>query len=322
MALDINEANAVSSKYFDKTMTDQVYEKSPFYVKLKSIGNVTTDGGNSIQWPIKTKKLDQTGWVGPRDQVPYSQKETRTAADLDWKYQVGQTMISLDETVKNSGKSQIVNLLNDKHSELKDDIADNFAIALHQVTPGAKDPASLIQIVDTGTTYGGIAVTDAAEWAAGAEDNSTTELVLAGTASLSYMINQSTFGPDKPDLHLTTRDLWSKFEALLEPQKRYENKDTPLAKAGFTSLQYHDAEVISDVYTQGSGSTSAYWLGLDTDKFEIRYHTNYNFKMSKWFDLKQAGYPWALAKTCIWAGNILCRMRKTSFKFTVLDYTK
>ncbi|KKL95328.1 hypothetical protein LCGC14_1855670 [marine sediment metagenome] len=322
MALGIDEANAVSSKYFDKTMTDQVYEKSPFYVKLKSIGNVTTDGGNSIQWPIKYRKLDQTGFVGPRDQVSYTQKETRTAADLDWKYQVAQNMISLDERVKNSGKSQIVNLLSNKSTEIRDDVLDNFATALHAVTPGAKDISSLVEIVDTGRTYGGIAVTDAAEWAAGAEDNSTTELVFHGPASLTYMINQSTFGPDKPDLHLTTRDMWSKFESLLEPQKRYYNKDTALAKAGFTSLQWHDAEIISDVYTQGSGTTSAYWFGLDTNKFEIRYHPDYNFQTSKWFKLEQAGYPWAMAKTCIWAGNILCRMRKTSFKFTTLDYTK
>jgi hypothetical protein len=316
MALSIDEANTVSSKFYDKTLTQQVYEKCPFYVKLKSINNVSTDGGTQITWPIRYKKLDQTGFVGPREQVSYSQEETRTQAVQDWKYIVGQNMISWDERVKNSGKPMIVNLINDKTTEIREDMADVWSTALHATSAGANDFSPLAEIIDTGTTYAGIAVADAAEWAAGAEDSTTTELVLFGSGSLSYMINQATFGNNKPDLHLTTRDLWSKFESLIEPQKRYYNKDTALAKAGFTSLQWHDAEIISDVYCQ-----SSYWYGIDTKQFEIRYHPDYNMLTSKWFKLEQAGYPYAMAKTCAWAGNILCRMRKTSFKFTALDYT-
>jgi hypothetical protein len=315
MALSIDEANTVSSKFYDKTLTQQVYEKSPFYVKLKSMGNVTTDGGTQITWPIRYRKLDQSGFVGPREQVSYSQKETRTQAVQDWKYCVAQNMISWDERVKNSGKPMIVKLIDDKTTEIREDMGDTFATAIHAVTPGSDDISSLPEIIDSTTTYAGITVTDAAEWAA-TEDSTQTELVLFGDASLSYMVNQATFGNDKPDLHLTTRDLWSKFESLIEPQKRYYNKDTALAKAGFTSLQWHDAEVISDVYTQ-----TGYWYGIDTNKFEIRYHPDYNFKTSKWVSLEQAGYPYAMSKTCAWSGNIKCNMRKTSFKFTALDYT-
>ena len=119
MALSISEANTVSSKYYDKTLTQQVYEKCPFYLKLKSIGNVSTDGGTQIQWPIRHSKLSQSGFVGPREQINYSQTETRTGAVLDWKYLVGENMISWDERVKNSGKPQIVNLIKDKTTELQ-----------------------------------------------------------------------------------------------------------------------------------------------------------------------------------------------------------
>ena len=316
MALSIDEANAVSTKYFDKTLTQQVYEKSPFYAKLKSINNITTDGGTQIQWPIRISKLDNAGFIGARDQVSYSQKETRTGATLDWKYLHGQAMISLDERTKNSGKQQIINLLSDKATELGEDMRDEFATALYALAPGANDISSLFEIVDTGTTYGGIAVADAAEWAAAVEDDSTTELTLYGTTSLSYMINQATFGPDKPDCHLTTRDLWSKFESLIEPQRRYYSTQSAMAKAGFTAIAFHDAEVISDVYAPANT-----WYGLDTSKFEIRYHPKFNMKTDPWIRLEQAGYPYAMVKNCLWAGNILCRMRKTSFRFTALDYT-
>jgi len=317
MALSIDEANAVSSKYFDKTITDQVYEKSPFFVKLKSMGNVQVDGGTQIQWPIKYQSLGQTGFVGPRQQVSYSQKETRTSAVSDWKYIIGQTMISWDEQIKNRGKAEIVNLMRDKTQEVKDDMADTFATGLYATSPGSNDIDSLYVIVDTGTTYAGIAVADAAEWAAANEDSSTTELVLYGAGSLSYWMNLATFGNDKPDTILTTRDLWSKFESLIEPQKRYYNDDTSLGKAGFTGLKFHNAEVISDVYCPDNAL-----FGLDMSKFHIMYSPGFNFKTEPWKELFQAGYPYGMAKVCAWVGNIKCTMRKTSFRATALDYTK
>jgi len=316
MALSIAEANTVSSKYFDKTLTQQVYEKCPFYVRLKGKNNVTTDGGTQIQWPIRYQKLDKAGFIGPRQQVTYEQKETRTGAELDWKYLYSHAMISWDERVKNTGAPQIVNLLSDKAEEMREDMLDKFATALHAATPGANDISSLPEIIDDSTTYAGIAVTDAAEWAA-TEDSTKTELVLYGAGSLSYMMNQATFGNQKPDLILTTRDLWSKFESLIEPQKRYYgDKNSDLGRAGFTSLKFHDADVVADVYT-----TAASLYGIDSDQYEIRYHPDYNMKTSKWTALEQAGYPYAMIKSCPWVGNILCRMRKTSFKFTALDYT-
>lgn len=316
MALSIDEANAVSTKYFDKTITQQVYEKSPFYVKLKSKGNVSTDGGTQIQFPIRYTKLGKASWVGPRDQVAYTQKETRTGAVLDWKYLYGNAMISWDERVKNTGKQQIVNLMRDKAEELGDDMKDGFASALWDITQDSDKPSSLFTIIDATTTYAGIAYTDAAEWVAGVEDSTTTELVLYGSGSISESMNACTFGSDKPDCIFTTRDLWSKFESLIEPQKRFYAKDTAMAKAGFTSLAFHDAEVVSDVYI-----TAAYLYMIDTSKFKIRYHPQFNMKTDPWVKLEQAGYPYAMVKNCAWVGNIACNMRKTSGKYTTLDYT-
>lgn len=316
MALSIDEANAVSSKYFDKTITQQVFEKCPFYVRLKERGNISTDGGTQIQFPIRHERLDKARWVGPRDQVTYGQKETRTSGVLDWKYLHFHAMMSWDEVVKNSGRQQIVNLMRDKAEEMQEDAKYKFSTALWDTSAGSDQISSLDDIIDTGDTYAGIAVADASAWAAGVEDGTATEMVLYGETSISESMNACTFGADKPDLIVTTRDLWSKFESLIEPQKRYYNKDTALAKAGFTSLQFHDAEVISDVYV-----ATGYLYLIDTDKFKIRYHPRWNMKVNKWTDLEQAGYPYASVKNGAWVGNICCTMRKTSGKYTALDYT-
>jgi len=316
MALSIDEANTVSTKYYDKTITQQVYQKCPFYAKLKSIGNVSADGGTQIQFGIRYRALDKGGFIGPRDQVTYSQKETRTGAVLDWKYLHDHAMISWDERVKNSGKPEIINLLEEKTTELREDMADKFANALYATAPGANDISSLFEIVDTGTTYAGIAVADAAAWAAAVEDSTTTELSLYGTGSISESINAATFGTDKPDIHFTTRNLWSKFESLIEPQKRYYSTQSEMAKAGFTAIGFHDGEIIGDPYCPTGD-----WFGLDSKQFEIRYHPQFNMKVDPWIKLEQAGYPYAMVKNVAWVGNIVCKMRKTSFRYSALDYT-
>jgi len=314
MALTYDEFDAVSSQFFDQTLTQQVYEDDPFYTKVAKKNNVTWSGGQQIQWPIRYTKLGMAENVGLRDQVTYQGKQTRTAAVLDWTAIVGQALIHLDEKVKNSGKAKIVDLVKDKTEELREDMLDKFCTNLYATSQGTNAFVPLSTIVDSASTYGGIAVADAAEWAS-QEDSTTTELTLYGAGSLSYYINLCTFGKNSPTFHLTTKNLLSKLESLIEPQKRYEDKE--MADIGFKNISFHGGNTV----IQSPYMPAAAWYGLDMDQFEIRYNPDYNFETSAWFNLPQAGYPWAAAKTCIWMGNILCRMRKTSFKFTALDYT-
>lgn len=314
MALTYDEANSVQSQYYDGTLTQQVYEKSPFVTRLKSKNKIKWDGGNQIQWPIRQTALSRAEFVDPRAQVQYTQKETRTAAVLDWKYLIGQGMIQWDERVKNKGKARIINLLADKNEEILEDMLKTFTDALYDTSQDGNRFSSLDTIVDSATTYGGIAVTDAAAWAA--IEDSTTDIVRKyGSGSLAYMINQATFGKNIPDLILTTRDLYSKIESLIEPQKRYS--DTDMASSGFRTVKFDGITVVAD-YACPSG----YLFGLDTDQFELRYHPDFNFKTDPWKDLMQAGFPQSLVKLCYWVGNLLCRMRKSSFKMSNLDYTK
>jgi hypothetical protein len=317
MALSIDEANTVSSKYFDKTITAQVYDESPLWTRLKSKNKVSWDGGTQIQFPIRYKEAGVAEAVGPRSQIAYMAKETRTGAVLDWAYYVTKGIISWDERTKNTGKAQIINLIKDKTEEMNSDLFEKFADDLFATAQGALAIQSLNNIIGAAaSTYAGISQSDATEWYSPAIDTSTTRLVLYGTSgSLSAMINSATFGKYKPDLIITTRNLFSKFESLVEPQKQYSG-DSDLAKAGFSSVKFHDVDVVADAHEQ----TSAMHL-LCTDMLEMRYHPDFNFKVSDWGSLEQIGFPNALAKSVSWAGNLVCRMRKVQGRYSALDYT-
>lgn len=314
MALSIAEADAVSTKYFDGTLGIQVYETSPLWAKLKASNKVSLDGGSSIQFPIRYKESGTAQAVGARQQLSYTQVETRTAGTADYGRYANHALISWDERESNSGSAKIVNLMKDKYKELEQDMAEKMADDLFATTAVTNGLVPLVTIVDTATTYAGIAVADAAAWAAGFE-NTATRLTLYGSAtSLSYAMNHSTLGSKKPNLIITTRDLFSKAESLIEPQKRYE--DVEMAKIGFNSVAFHGAAITPDAHC-----TTAYMYGLCTDEFELRVHKDFNFKATGWKELDQVGFPNALVKVVSFSGQLICHQRNVNFKFTALDYT-
>jgi hypothetical protein len=313
MALSRDEANSVSKAYFDETMRQLVYQDCAFYVKLKSKNRVSADGGENIQWPLRIDTLSKAQAVGPRQAFIPSQKETRTTAKLDWTYYFVDTMISWDERVKNTGKSQIVNLLKDKAQELKEDMDDRFATDLFVTNPNGLGFSSLAAIIDTASTYADVAVADAADWAAAVEDATTTELTLYGASgSLGTSKQAATFGKDGPDFYLTTPNLRNKFVSLLEPQKVYQDKE--MANAGFSNVTFEGDPIVADKYCP-----TAAFFGICTNVFELIYHKDFDFVVTDWKSLEQ--YPNALVKYISWAGNLKCNNRKPNFKYTALDYT-
>lgn len=312
--LTIDEINTVSSKYYDKGIKQQVYEESPLVQKLKAKKNLSAQSGTQVQFGIRARKLGQAGSVNPRERITYLQKETRTAAVLDWKYYVGKTMMQWDEYVKNSsGKAQIINLLAEKSKELTEDIQDKLDDELYATSQGSDSFSSLDTIIDSSTTYAGISVSNAAAWKS-TEDTTTTKLVLYGSStSLAHQFNLTTFGKERPSLVITTRDLKDKIESLIEPQKRYSNGD--LGKIGFDTINFKGSEVVGD-YNCPTG----YLFGIDIDNWEIVYNGKAGFVVDPWVSLVQAGFPRATVKIATCVMNIICKLRKTNFKYTALNY--
>lgn len=314
MALTITEANAVSTKYFDGTLGVQVYDSSPLLSRLKSKNKVSLDGGTQIQFPVRYKESGTAQAVTARQQLAYTQVETRTGGVVDYAHYANHALLSWDEREANSGSAKIINLMKDKYQELEEDLFEKMADDLHATTAVTNGFTPIDDIIDSADTYAGIAVADAAAWA-GIEDTTTTRLTLYGsTGALATVMNNATLGSKKPDLILTTRNLFSKLESLVEPQKRYE--DVEMAKIGFVNVTFHGATAVADAHCQ-----TTYLYGLCTDEWELRVHKDYNFKSTDWRELDQVGFPNALVKVVTFAGNILCRNRRVNFKYSALDYT-
>ncbi len=312
MALSIDEANTVTDKYYKKGITQQYYEDSALWLKLNKKNKVKRRGGTQLQFGIRYTEFGKADAVDARAEVSFEQVETRTGGVLDWKYYIVPQMISWDERVKNTGKPQVIKLMADKATEMRQDMDNRFSKDLFVTNPNGRGMVALPTIIDSADAYAGITVGDAPEWAA-VEDGTTDTLILYGENSLSEMINEATFGAYSPDFHLTTRDLASKAESLIEPQKRYSDKE--LADAGFKNVTFHGAPIIGD-----PKCTAEMWLGLCLKSIEIWVHSDYDMVVTPWKELFQAGFPHAMGRAISWAGNICCVMRKCNMKFTALDY--
>lgn len=312
MALTITQANAVSRKWYDKNMYQQVYDEDPFLAILKGKNRITPTGGTELQWPVRVSKLGQTNFVGPRQQIPIESNDTRTAAVVPWGYIEAHTMCHWDERVENDGPEAVVNLMGDKATELSEDFSEKMSNTLWGTDSTHISPLS--QIVDSSLSYGGIAVSDAASWAS-AEDSSTTTLTLFGAGSLTYMRNQATFGKNLPTHHFTTRELVDKYMSLLQPQQRYES-DQKTANMGFDNCLFFRRPVIGSPFVPAGD-----WFGLDMEAIELAVKKGEGEKVTDWEKLDQVGFPNAMVKFMTSVFNVKSNRRRTHFKFTALDYT-
>jgi len=312
MAVTYTQAQAVSKSYFDTVIEQIIYDDSAFTTKLKQKNLIKTRGGNDIRFPIRYLRLDKADAIDPQDQITYESKSTRTQGVQPWTYYVAQALISWKERQTNQGEPEIVSLIKDKAQEMKDDFWHRFATDLFATSAVTKRITPLGVIVDSAATFAALAPADATTWASG-EDASSTVMALYGANSLAYRVNQATFGKNHPTMHLTTRNLRSKFMSLFEGEKTARDDD--LARAGFDNVLFMDGAVVSDAYCPAST-----WYGLDIDNWELRVDPEYKPKLDDWFELKQIGYPNALARVMTWAGNTCCKMRRTNFKFTLLNY--
>jgi len=312
MALSISELNAVSHEYFDDAIIQEVYDEIPFLALLKSKKKINTDGGTQIQFPIRYKALGTYQTTSPRQQIVFQSEETRTAGVVDWGYVTATTMMHWDEKVKNSGKGKIVDLLKDKAVELKDEFYEGFSDDIWATTARPTNGIERLNtIVDAADTYAGIAVADDANWKA-VEDSTNTTLTLR---LLQGLRNDATFGKSKPSYHFTTRDLLSKYESILQPHVRYDSSDVKRAlDLGFDAVSFYGAAVMADPHIPAN-----YWFGLDLDSFELRTHPEFAFTVSDWKEMHQAGFPHAVSKIMTATCQLVCKLRKTSFKCSALN---
>lgn len=305
MPLTYDQISAITYRKFVPKLVDNIFDSDPLLQRAKSKGWYTAqNGGLTINQPLMYAQISASGSYNPTDTLNTTDNDTFTAAQFDWKYYYANISILRADELKNSGDSQILDLVKNKikvaEMSLKDDLGDG----IYSDGTTSSDMGGLRLIVDSANTVGGISQSTYSWWQS-QENASTTVTTLT---ALNTMYNTLTINSQHPSVGVCTRAIYGYLWALFQPQQRF--MDAATAKGGFQSLMMNGVPVI-----MGSKCPSSHFFWLNEEYLNLYYHPEEDMRFEK-FQMP-INQNLKVAKI-FWAGNLASSNNRMHGKFTAL----
>lgn len=248
---NIGQTLAAAMPRFEKTFKDQIFNEAVLLNHMKNNGGVQSKSGGAsyIQVPLM-HAAGTSEWFSGTDSLNVDPIDTLDAAQFYWRNLNASITITLEDELNNTGKEQIVDLLEAKIMQAKLTIADTLNTSLFTGTgnESRKQIVGLQTLVGTGTV-GGINGAIATDWQSYVESTATTlTIAQMKTARNSLNLGQ---GGSPVSIIVTTQTLFEKYETLLTPTYQMD----PLARSkeaerlgdvGFTALSYAGVPIVFD----------------------------------------------------------------------------
>jgi|NOAtaT_7_FD_contig_31_4886153_length_1967_multi_7_in_0_out_0_2 hypothetical protein len=199
--------------------------------------------------------------------------------------------LSGEDILKNSGRNQLKNIMEEHISAAETELTDRFVEDLHSAGTATNQIGGLQLVIPTTTntgTYGGISRVDNAIWRTSSYDaNSITVAGTAITAVTSttvkplfdHIMIQRSRGQKGPNLIACSAEHYITYSAATTNIQRI-NDENGLGKLGFTSLKYYGGGKSVDVVLEGgigSAMPANVSYFIDTSALKFRYHPDRNF---------------------------------------------
>ena len=230
-------------------LIDNVFSARPIVYFLKQAGQVRTiSGGSKIVLPLLYAQNSTAASYSAYDTITITPQTGITAAEYNWKQYAATIAISGIEEAQNQSEEQIIDLLEAKTFQAEETITEKFDQMFIQsdgTGNSGKDWLGLAKLVkdSSSTNIGGIDQTTDTWWAPGHKNTTAGALTLA---QMRTAYNTVSVGNDQPNVILTTRTLFEKYEDLLQPQERF--MDAKTADGGFQNLLFKGAPIVYDNY--------------------------------------------------------------------------
>lgn len=286
-----------------KTLEDNIFQGNALFFKLKK-GMKKKSGGVKIVVPLMYAGNSTTSSYTGYDILDITPQTGITAAEYNWKQYAASVAISGLEKAQNAGEEEVIDLLEAKIKQTEMSIVEDMTTMFHGAGGGngGKDWNSLQEIVsDANTSFAGIdATTDT--WWKSVVDTDDEVFTIADAVHNYNAVSKG--GTDKPDLSITTQDLYEKYESLLQPQQRFSNAE--MAEAGFQNLMFRGSTLVWDEKCE-AGS----WYNLNTKYLYLVVHSS-NWMRNTPFVIPEnqdASYAQILCY-----GNLVCSNRRRQGK--------
>lgn len=285
---------------------------------LKQRGNQRTfSGGNVITEEImyNDTTTDNSGSYSGYEVINISPDSPISAAEFSIKQYAGSVTMSGLETLQNSGKEQIIDLLAGRMQVSEARILNRMGADIYTdgTGNGGKNITGLaaaIPDVPTTGTYGGI---DRATWTfwrsqkfGGVADGGAAVSAANIIAYMTRLAINLTRGTDKPDLIISDGNYYQLYSSALQAIQRVTSDGSEKGiGAGFSSLKFYGGGMSADVINDGgigAACTANHMFFLNTKYIHFRPHKDRNFVPIG--GERQAVNQDAMVKLFGWAGNL------------------
>lgn len=267
-------------RHVGKDLADNVSEHNALLRWMKDNGKIETiSGGYEIQEPLMYAENGTFERFSGYDQLNTSASDVLTSAKFDWKQSALHVTASGREIMQNSGKEAMKNLVKARKKVAMITGANNLSRDLYSSGSLANQIGGLANVIQTdgSGTVGGFNSATYSWWANKYREMTGTNLAAspsaANAASLRADMNalwlSCTRGTDKPQLIMSSNDMYALFELGLQENQRYST--SKMAEAGFESLKYKSASVVHDENTNFA-STAEKMFFINCDYLKLKQH--------------------------------------------------
>ena len=287
-------------------VSDNVSDHNAFYRRLQKRNKMKkmTSGGYEIVRPLDYAENSTYQRYSGYDTLDIGQSDVLSAAKYDWVQSAISIVASGRELRMNAGKERIIDLMKARTKNATRTAANNMSVDLYSTGSLSNQIGGLGHIIQTaGTgTVGGIDSSTYTFW-----QNQVKEL--DGTGTYADIKNDmldlwllTVRGTDKPDLLLSTHDLYSAYWDSLTDLQRYRNEDEPDT---FQTIRFQSADVVFDS-NDNFTTTGETMYFVNTDYMELVTHPD-----ADWTPLeeKTSVNQDAAVVTMIWQGQLCCSNR-------------
>ena len=315
---NISDIIATTIESRTRKIADNVLSNNATFARMKQRGKIKTfSGGYKILQELSFAENSNAGWYSGYDLLPVGVSDVISAAEYNIKQAAVPVVISGLEQLQNSGKEQMIDLLESRVSVAEKTMSNLLSAGLYSDGTGAGGKeidgfGAAIPLDPTAAPYGGIDGAAFTFWQNAVQDSADATTLLD---DMNNVWSQLVRGADRPDLLPCDGVFWKAYVGVLQADQRFSNTND--GDAGFTSVKYMDADVVLDggIYNVSSGAaTPAGTTGavgapagtcffLNTDYLHYRPHRDCNMvPLSP--NRRYATNQDAEVQILAWAGNV------------------
>lgn len=297
-------------------LADNVTNNNALLRRLRQRGNVRpVSGGNIIYQELmyNDPNTANAGSYSGYDMIDITPNSPLSAAQFDLKQYASTVSISGMEELQNSGKEQIIDLLEGRIMVAEADLENRLSLDIYGDGTGnaGKDLTGLQAAISTSPATGTYGAINRANWTFW-RNKAYSAVADGGAAATSaniipYMNRlavQLVRGTDKPDLIVADNEYYVMYMEALQAIQRVTSETD--AAAGFASLKYNGAGIQSDVIFDGGiggNMPEKTMYFLNTKYLFFRPHRDRNFVPLR---DRQSINQDATVRIIAWAGNLTC----------------